>query len=349
MTALRGRAAHLAAALASITFLGASCQQSALGLMPGVLNDTHNLSLRRAILAYGTNQVCKEVQQRSMPLRLREEEPIVGRYFPSACASRQTPNNNLLLQLAGRGYVWTNMSQRLGFEAASTVEYDTDFLLEGSTMYVYFRPRASAPPTFVTKFVEAPQAAFFNSLPIGPGGQPLTNSFGAQIMGGQLARGFTVIRESNGNVTFGLGIIPPGQRPAEAYKNLDRARPILANERSAIYAGQRDFVGPFEVPADKKAGLVITVEGAPAIDALVVPRAIGDAWLAVYATQAATTPPPGPPAAEDAVPAGPVYRRALAVPPGLYYLVLDNTPTAGRTSPVASGQPAIVSYAVTLE
>jgi hypothetical protein len=349
----RAAALRALAALFFVSFIGASCGQAALGLMPGVINDPHNLSLRRAILAYGTGRICGEVQKHSMPLRLRNEDPIVGRFFPASCLVRELPGGELSLQFGGRGYVWTNLSLRLGFEASGGVAYDTDFLLDGSTMYVYFRPRAAtAATTFVTRVVEQPQAAFFGNLPLGNGGQSITNSFGAQIMAGELAKGFTVIRAANGSVEFGMGVVALGQHPTAPFKNLDRGRPVLANERSEIHQNQRDFVGPLEVPSGSRLILRIGVDGAPAVDALLVPRAVGEAWLATYATQAATTPPPAAPVLDEPIAAGALWERTVPVPAGSYYLVLDNTPTAGRTSPTTyarDDRAALVSYAIELE
>ena len=47
------------AAAALLSNLGASCGQRNLALLPGVVNDPHNLSLRRAILcSNGVHTVC---------------------------------------------------------------------------------------------------------------------------------------------------------------------------------------------------------------------------------------------------------------------------------------------------
>jgi hypothetical protein len=342
----------LATGVASLSFLGASCGQSALGVLPGVLNDTRNLSLRKSILAYGMSRVCDEVRSRSMPLRFADEDPVMGRFFPSRCTATELPNGDLSLQFGGLGYVWTEMSLRLGFEAGAAVAYETDFILDGSTMYVYFRPRPSAPPAFTTRVVEQQQAALFSVLAGKRGGLNLPDSVGTQIMAAQLARGFTVIRDAGGGVDFGLGVVPPGARPAEAYAGLDHSRPILANERVDVHQNQRDFAGPFEVPPGKELGLLVNVAGAPAVDVLVVPRAVGDAWLATYTSELSTTAAPGPALLDEVVATGTPFRRAVALPAGSYYLVLDNTPTAGRTSlPTAprDDHAAVVSYAVDVE
>jgi hypothetical protein len=278
-----------------------------------------------------------------MALRFRDDAPVAGRFFPTACAARDLPNGDIFVQLGGVGYVWTPPSLRLGFEAGASIAYDTDFLMDGSTMYVYFRPRGGAPPAFTTRFVEQPQAAFLGGLLVGPGGQSMTNSFGAQIMQGQLARGFTVIRSENGSVALAVGVVPPGRRPPEAYTNLDPAKVMLVNERSEVHPGQRDFVGPIEVPPGRKLDLTAGVDGVPSIRALLVPRAAAEAWIAAYASQAAPTLAPAPLLLDEAIVAGPIFRRSLPVPTGGYYLVLDNAPGA------AAAPAAVVSYAIALE
>jgi hypothetical protein len=345
MLALRAAARRALAALACCSFLGAGCGQSALALMPGVVNDPKNVSLRRSILSYGLKRLCAELQKRTLPLRFRDQDPAIGRFYPVRCAAKELPDGDQYVELAGHGYAWTDMSQRLGFEAGANVVYDTDLRLDGSTMYVYFRPRSSTPVTFTTRMVEQPQAAFLGGLPIGPGGQKLTDAFGAQIMAHEIARGFTVIRASDGNVEYGLGMVAPGEHPTAPYKNLDRGLLVLANERSELHPNQRDYVGPFQVTGGKLT-LVVSVDGTPAADVLLVPRSTGEPWLAAYILGAATGPPPGPSLLDEAVTAGLAFRRTLSVPAGQYYLVLDNTATAGRATPAGT---ATVSYAIEVE
>jgi hypothetical protein len=349
MPSLRAAVLRVACLAAPLSFLGASCGPGALGVMPGVINDTHNLSLRRAILAYGKGRICAEVQARSLPIRPRDDQPTIGRFLPLQCFARETPGGDVLLQLGGRGYVWTSMSQRVGFEAGVGVAYDTDFQLDGSTMYVYFRPRAASPPAFVTRVVENAQAAWFGGMATAPNGQKMTDAFGASIMANQLGRGFTVIRKPDGSLETGLGVIPPGAHPMAGIQLLtgDRDKPVLVNDRSELRPNQRDYV-PLDAPAGGRLTVLVGVAGPP-VDVLLLPRAAGDAWLGAYATQAVTTPPPAPPLLDEAVGAGPIWRRTVAVPPGAYYLVLDNTGSAGRSAPVGGDQPVVVSYAVALE
>lgn len=353
MPSLRAAILRLCATAFCLSFVGASCGPSALTLMPGVINDPKNLSLRRSLLAYGMGQVCDEVRSRSMALRLGDDEPVAGRFFPTLCKSREQPSGEIYVELAGHGYVWTDKSLRIGFEASAAVAYDVDFLLDGSTTYVYFRVKGSSPPKLVARLVEEKQVSMFARIfGAANGGSPI-DSFGGQVMAAQLQRGFTVIRDASGGTEVGLGVVAPGQRPpGGGFVGLDRTNTILANERIELHQNQRDFTGPFVVPPGKQLGVMVSETGAPAVDLLVIPRGAGDAWLAAYTHERDVTPPPAMPVVDDVVAAGPVYRRALRVPPGSYYVVLDNTANAGRTSlPTAprDDKPVVVSYAVQLE
>src|SRR5262245_5292242 len=148
---MRGSSKPLFAALVAacgVCSLGASCGQKGLAILPGVVNDPGNHNLRREILAFGTSQLCSEVQKRNVPLRLRDGDPTTGRFFPTACTTQPLANDNLFVQFAGYGYVWTNLTKRMGFDAGGAVEYDQDFLMDGSTMYVYFRQRSTTASSF---------------------------------------------------------------------------------------------------------------------------------------------------------------------------------------------------------
>ncbi len=334
----------IAAACLALAGAGAGCTgQAALGLLPGVVNDPHNHSLRRALLAQGMTSVCDELRARSLPLRFRDEDPAIGRFFVTACSSPERPNGDVQIQFGGLGYVWTNLSLRIAFEASSAIEYDIDFLLEGSTMYVYLRPRATAPPTFKARFVENSQVlALAGMFGVGPG---MINGIGRQIMEAQLGHGFTLIRDESGTVELAPGVVPRGLRPTEAFTGLDRSKRALVNERSQVQSNQRDFLGPFDVPAGKRLGVYVNVEGAPGVEVVVMPQVAGDPWLLTYASQAATTPPPAAPLLDEVAATGAIYYRSVAVPPGSYYLVLDNTRAPGRPPPAS----AVVSSAAVLE
>jgi hypothetical protein len=106
------RALGLALCLA---LLGATCGQSTLGILPGVVNDPGNLSLRRAILGYATRRLCGEMQKRNVPLRLRDEDPVTGRFYPTSCVAQELANGHLLVQFGGSGFAWTKPKKRPRF------------------------------------------------------------------------------------------------------------------------------------------------------------------------------------------------------------------------------------------
>jgi len=353
-------------ALFACASLGASCGQRAVTLMPGVVNDTGNRSLRRAIFSYAIDQLCTEMKKRSLPLRMSDPEPSIGRFFPTGCSVTELPNENLYVQVVGHGYAWTNLTGRVGFEAAAQVEYDHDFLVEGSSMYGYFRAVRTQSSTFTPLMFERSDGGVAGpalSL-LGTATSQALAPLGQRILAGQLARGFTVVREGDATVAFSLGVLEKGHRPVAPFDTSRSRALVLVNDRAELHAGQRDFVGPFEITEKGRAlGVTALVEGAPAADVLIVPQTVGDAWIAQYERYPQTGPAAAPPLVEDSIfaaregsPGAPatsdgVWRRAFPVPPGSYYVVFDHTATAGRTSPVGTpGDPraATVSYAVEL-
>lgn len=334
------------AALLGASFLGASCGQTALGILPGVVNDPKNLTLRREILAYGTKRLCDEMQRRSVPIRLTDAEPATGRFFPTRCAAQELANHNIIVQFSGHGYAWTNVTKRVGFETGGAIEYEQDFLMDGSTMYVYFRQKSMPVPMNVELRMFENQAAKTAAGMLGVN----TNAIATNVVTKVAQSGFTVLRERDGAVDFGLGIVEKGQRPRRPYDIPKGGRIVAANDRSEVHQNQRDFAGPFEVPSEGQAiYLTVAVDGAPAVDVEIVPRALGEQWLLTYRTQPGTTPPPARPLLDEPAPAGAPWRRLLRVPAGQYYVVFDNTPTAGMSSPPQNAfddRAAMVSYAI---
>ena len=334
-----------------LSFVGASCGQKSLAIMPGVLNDPGNHSLCWALFSYAQGQICKETQKRSVPIKLRADDPATGRFFPSSCTAQELANENLFLQFGGYGYAWSNLTKRVSFEAGGAVEYQHDFLMDGSTMYLYFRQKSTSATAFTTRLVEQQPT----SLPGMPGGttQSFLDAVGAQILKNELARGFTVIRDPDGGVDFGLGVVEKGKRPTSPFQVAQGSkRLVLANDRSEVHQNQREYAGPFEVVGKGKAlYLNVAIDGAPAIDVLVVHRGQGEEWLGQYTTSVAPGPPPAPPVLDEAATAGMVWRRTVPLPAGQYYVVFDNTAAAGRTAPAGQGnddRAALVSYAVEL-
>ncbi len=353
----------LLVAVIGLGSLGASCGQSAVAVMPGVINDPANRSLRRALFGFATSELCAEMQNRSIPLKLRDADPVIGRFYPTACAVQELDNGNLFAQILGHGYAWTNVTGRLGFEGNAAIEYDHDFIMDGSRMYVYFRQQQTQSSDLKVLMVEASGQGGIAAVATGVLGtsiQAASQQIGHRVMQHQLARGFTVVRESDGAVRFSLGVVEQGQLPIAPFGLGESDWLVLANERTELHQNQRDFAGPFVI-TDEDEALYLTalVEGAPAVDVVVVDKAVGDLWIHTSERQAGAPAPPSPAVFEEVIQASvavaggrpQLWRRMLRLRTGAYYVVFDNTATAGRTQPM--GQPgddraALVSYAVQL-
>ena len=131
----------------------------------------------------------------------------------------------------------------------------------------------------------------------------------------------------------------------------------FANETTEIRGLQQDFLGPFEVDSkDRALYLKMQVTG-PAIDVFVVSKDVGYAWRKQYQN---ASPPSGPPTGAQVIqsgqtPASGLFEGWVPVPQGAYYVVLDNSASAGSLNPPAKiptpvdpsrAQAATVSYLV---
>ncbi|MFO0659511.1 MAG: hypothetical protein U0165_06745 [Polyangiaceae bacterium] len=339
--------------------LGASCASvtnSLVTLMPGVLNDPSNRTLRREILSFGSDQFCKELKKRGAPLRMSDGAPIMGRFFVTQCEYKEQDNGDVFVQFSGFGYGWTQPTRRLGFSATGAVQYNQDFLLDGSTMYAYFRPRGTPITTFKTEMMESrEQSGGIGVLMSGMFGMDQTaNRIGQQLLSEELKKGFTVIREGNATTDFGLGIVEKGARPFHPFQIHGSDKVQLANERCEIHEQQRDFIGPFEVDENGRAIYVTMIlDGTPAVDVFVVKKDAGDAWVNEYVYKPGVTQAWVPLLLTDVLRTGADWRRTAPLQKGLYYLVIDHSSAAGPASPPVtptggSDSPAVVSYVVQL-
>ena len=103
----------------SITILG-----------PGVINDPRNKSLRFDIMKFGLGNFCSEMMARGVALKLTDDHPVAGRFFGRDCQSdviNGESKQTFVVRYSGLGYVWTNMTQRVGFEVLGSVELLPDF------------------------------------------------------------------------------------------------------------------------------------------------------------------------------------------------------------------------------
>lgn len=306
----------------SLTILGA-----------GVVNNPGNKSLRFDILKFGLDNFCKEMLQGGAPLKLADDQPVIGRFFAESCQSQvldDETRKSFIVQFTGKGYAWTNLSGRIGFSSRGLVEYAPDFQLHDGAMYVYFRPRIVDATAFQLLLLESAVARAGAAV---TGLNP--EELGKKIVDGQLRRGFTVIRYgSEGETDFGMGIIAKGEKPFKPFQIETEDKRVLTNDRTEVHSGQQDFVGAFDVTEEDQAlYLTLSLDGASAVDVLLVPKVQGDAMLAGYMTQAGGAALKAPALLDEPLVAGQLWKRYVNVPPGSYYLVLDHSAAAGRTVP----------------
>jgi len=339
------RALGTLAPLAALAALAGCASSDSIGsgavsvLGAGVINDPSNKSLRFDILKFGLDTFCTEMLRGGAPLKFGDDEPVVGRFFAESCDSQvldDEAHKSFVVQYTGKGYAWTNVTQRLAFSSRGVVEYATDFQLKDGAMYVYFRPRLIDGAGFQTTLVESALAQ---------GGLLLagvnTNELGKHIVQSQLRRGFTVIRrDSSGSTDFALGIVPPGETPFKPFEVKRTQKQILANERTEVHVGQQDYVGAFEVSDSNQAlYLTVAVDGAPNADIVVVTKAVGDTLLDGYLHQPGGASLSGSALLDDTgSQAGGLWRRFVNVEPGRYYLIIDNSAKLGKSAPDTSAK-----------
>jgi hypothetical protein len=311
------------------------------------INEPENLSMRRSLLRKGMGDFCQQMTSRSAPLKLSPDSPVIGRFFPTNCTANQ--DDQLYAKFAGFGYGWTNVTKRVTFtmSGAALYRYDFSVLEDGPCdIYAYFRPSRVDSSDFRVNKVEGAAASVFNAF------TNMGDTFGKQLVGQKLKDGFTVISYdgSETNVDFGLGIIPKGQKPFHPYDRNTGERDTYESERTEIHQNQRDFVGPIAVTGSGKALFVTAnVDGAPAVDVLYLRKEDGDLFLRQYFDAPTAGPLATPPIMNDVLQAGVEMKRAVPVPPGMYYVIFDNTGTAGQVAPIANvldDRAAVVNYLI---
>nr|PZN19363.1 MAG: hypothetical protein DIU78_21180 [Pseudomonadota bacterium] len=315
------------------------------GLLRGTVNASP--SLRWWLFSnFGAGRLCPEMLKRSASLKLATEGNTIGRFFPDGCVTTvNQATQTITLDFTGTGYAWTPVAGRVGFRAGAAIDYRMDFYMAEDAVYVWAVPaRVLRGPEFQMTAIEYSLANFAAQ---GPAGY-LLNTFGAQLMNSQLATGFTVIHGDDGD-EFALGRLSPPQRPKSPFvRGADRY--VFANEITEIKSGQVDFLGPFEVVDDDQALFLRLRVTGPAVDAFVVPRSSGDVWRKGLELGTPLGPPPSPPVSTWVVPSGPERQDVLRLPPGQYYVVIENGSRLGTVNPpwtplgVIGGNIATVAY-----
>jgi hypothetical protein len=324
------------------------CGPSSVCKWGGPINDPSNRTLRRDILSYGLAEFCREMLTHNAPLKLAPDAPVIGRFYPQHCQQQKLDNGDLRVSFDGMGYAFTELSRKVTFTSSATIQYDEDFrCADDSSIYAYFDTRALSPPEFHVVQIEQPMASLMQAWIT-----PMADGFGRQMVSGQLARGFTVIRAESGSTDFDFGHLRLGQRPVHPFDVHGQGRLAVESLRTQVYANERDFIGPIEVRDGGRAVfLTMRLDGLPAVDVMLIPKAQGDIAVQAYVNFGPAGPLPYPPMTSDVIHQGVQYQRAVPVPAGMYYVVIDNTASAGQAAPPASAPfgatpAAIVSYAI---
>ena len=274
---------------------------------------------------FGASRVCPEMQKRGLPLKLAALGPnSVGRFFPQQCSTQvDDAQRTMAVTVSGTGYAMLPVTRRVGFYAAISVEYRPDFRMEEDATYVWGRfSRLLAPPDLRILGVENQLVNLATQTPLGDVGTLI----GQGVVTGELARGFTVVHQDNGD-DFALGTINPPDKPARPFSP-GKNRVMLATDVAEIHSASREYLGPFAVDSGGAALYVkLHVAGAP-LDFVVVDKQTGDLWLKPYEAGQPIGPPPAAPLSYGLAPIGD-STRVVPVDPGLYYVVVENRAPAG--------------------
>lgn len=341
-----GLLASLAALLAVGCHVDTNTGKNAVGIVgAGIVNDPGNKSLRFDILRFGMDEFCRELLQSGAPLRLADDQPVIGRFFAEDCQAKtidEVGRSTVLVQFGGKGFAWTVGTGRLGFRARGLLELAPDFRLADDALYVYFRPVHVDTSDFGLLMTERPLAqamldvAGVNEVEIG-----------RTIIDAQLGRGFTVIRyDADGHTDFGLGLLAAGERPFRPFTVQSSPKRTVANGRTELFPEQQDYIGKVKLEGGQAITLTLDAEGARAVDVAIVPAGGTSPLIEHYVSQpGAPALPAGVPFLAEASAIAP-FRSVVPLPAGDYYVVFDHSKAIGRTHPAADALPVRVDYLI---
>lgn len=312
----------------------------------GIVNDPKNKSLRFEMLEFGLHEFCKELLVSGAPLRLDDEQPIIGRFFAESCQAASVADreqDRILVQFGGRGYAWTLGTGRLGFRARGLLELSPDFRLYEGAMYVYFRPVKVDTSDFEILMSERKLTQAAISV-AGLDEQEL----GRAIIDAQLGRGFTVVRyDADGHTDFALGLVAEGDTPFRPYQVVTSPRRTAGNGRTELFVGQQDYLGRLHVGPGQAITLTLKLEGTPHIDVLVLPANGGQPIREYVQHPGPRVPRERAPFSAELTSRAPL-RAEIPVSAGDYYVLFDHSASAGRVTPDEKALPARVDYLVQL-
>lgn len=299
---------------------------------------------------FGAGRLCPEMVQRSAPLRMAPNPNVIGRLFPASCQTTvNDASQTVTVAFSGTGFAWTPIAGRVSFSVLASVEYRMDFFLADDAVYIFARPaRTVLGPTFQVTSIENRLA---NWAAQGPAGY-LLNTFGGQIVSGELASGFTVVHADDGD-SFALGQLAPPAKPPRPF-DTSKNRYAMVNETAEVHSDELDLVGPLTVVDNDQALFIQAALTGPAVDVFLIRRGTGDLWRQGLQNGAVLGPPPEAPILGFSLGPTMPLRQRFPLPAGQYYLAIDNSARVGATNPpfsplgVLGQNTAVISYAVEL-
>lgn len=312
----------------------------------GIVNDPKNTSLRFEMIEFGLHEFCHQLLATGAPLRLDDDQPVIGRFFADSCEARSidaTAHNTIMAQFGGRGYAWTLGTGRLGFRASGLLELKPDFRVYDGAMYVYFRPAKVDTSDFEILMSERKLAeAAATTLGLDE------KELGKAIIDAQLGRGFTAVRyDADGHTDFAIGLIARGDTPFKPFEVVSSQRETIANGRTELFLNQQDYLGRVHVTRGQTLSLTLELDGTQDLDVAVVP-AEGGLAVRRYVENGGPQRPPGEVPFRALLSRGAPLRAEVPLQPGDYYVVFDHSSAFGSVSPGPNELPARVDYLVQL-
>ncbi len=335
---MRLRSAFLAMIVLALAVAGVGCP-----CLRGAVNASPEL--RWWLFSnFGASHICPEMQKRGVPLKLPAfGNASIGRFFPQQCYVQvDDARKAIVMSTNGTGYATLPFTRRVGFYVGMSVEYLPDFRLEEDSTYVWGRfSRFMTQPEMRIVGVENSVVNLATKTPLGD----VASIIGNSILASEIGRGFTVVRQDDGD-DFAIGHLDPPQKPKRQFKS-GEDHVVLASDLTSVYGSSRDYLGPFEI-TDNKAAFFFhaRIDNAPVVYAI-VERSVGETWRRSYETVQPMGPPPGMVFGQGQIPPGEVNLK-FPVPPGTYYFVIENQAPApfaplGMSLPLPE-QVAYVSY-----
>ncbi len=309
-----------------------------------IINNSGNKSMRFDLIRWGIKQFCAELTQAGTPLRLADDQPVIGRYFAKECSAtilERDDSERVLARFKGEGFAWTALTGRIGFSAPALLELAPDFRVHKDALYVYFRPVVVDTSGLKLLMAEETSALLAADL-VGVDEEKL----GARIIQAQLKRGFTTIFHDDGHLDFSLGLVELGKKPFSPYTIISSSRRTVANGRTEIQAGGRDYIGKFELKAGESLRLWLHLEGTTSVDIALIPAAEASESLHSYVRSPGPAPSPKMLAYYSQAGKSAPLDLELQPPAGEYFLFIDHSTSFGDAEPMREALPARVDYLI---